>query len=126
MMKCGQLLAVFLLVLMVGCNMSGCGRGIFNTEPFTDMTKDEHGRSKIADTPRNWRDWREEIGFALEAEAAGKRANGGVTWNEFWLLRFRALERTQENAPKYIDYIIEARRRAGLPELEGYPPAADD
>jgi len=37
-----------------------------------------------------------------------------------------ALESSQENAPKYIAYIIESRHRAGLPPLEGYPPPAGD
>lgn len=125
-MKRVQLIAFFLLLLVVGCSMSGFGRGIFNTEPFVDTTKDGRGRSIAADSPRNWRDWREQIDPQLEAEAAGRRAPGGVAWNESWLLIFQALESTQENAPKYIAYIIEWRRCAGLPELESYPPPVSD
>jgi len=45
-------------------------------------------------------------------------APGYKTWNEKWIWQIRAIEKGQENAPKYINHIIELRRRAGLPELE--------
>ena len=41
------------VVLLMVYSMSGCGRGIFNTEPFTDTTQDTQGRSIAADTTRN-------------------------------------------------------------------------
>jgi len=110
------------MVLLMGGNMSGCGRGIFNTEPFTDTTKDVHGRAIAADTARNWQEWREVVDPQLAAESMGRKPPGFSTWNEKWIRQLRAIEKTQENAPKYIAYIVEARRRAGLPELEGYPP----
>lgn len=120
-MKRIGLLALSVMALLVGCNMSGCNRGVFSKEPFVDKTTDAQGNSVAADTPRNWQEWREEIDPQLRAEATGKRPPGYQTWNEKWVRQLQAIETTQENAPKYIAYIIEERQRAGLPGLVGYP-----
>lgn len=122
--NCIQLLTT---VLLMGVCMSGCGRGIFNTEPFVDAKKDEHGKVVLRDTPRMWADFIENVNREVARERAGDFAQGRIPWNEFWLRRIQYMQGgTQENAPKYIAYIIESRRRAGLPELEGYPPRADE
>lgn len=118
-----QLLVV---VILMGASMAGCGRGIFNTEPFVDAQKDAQGNTILLDTNRNWQDWREAIDPQIRAEISGRSAPGFPTWNEKWVRQLQAIEKTQENAPKYIAYIIDARRRAGLPELEGYPPPASE
>lgn len=102
--------------------MSGCGQGLVNTDPFVDAKKDEHGNVTLLDTPRNWRDWREAVDPQIRAETLGRNPPGFATWNEKWVQQLHALNSGQENAPKYIAYILEARRRAGLPELEGFPP----
>jgi len=118
-----QLLA---MALLMGVSMSGCSRGIFNTEPFVDARKDGQGRSVLLDTPRMWQYWREDVDSAVAKEVVGKRPGGGIpSWNANWLRAIKANE-NRENAPKYIAYIIESRRRAGLPELEGYPPPPAD
>lgn len=109
------------LTILVGCGMSN-GGSIFNTEPFVDAKKDEHGKVILLDTPRMWQYWQEDTDRDVAKEVAGTRPGGGISsWNTFWLRVIEANE-GRENAPKYIAYIIEARRRAGLPELEGYPP----
>jgi len=90
------------------------------------MTKDERGRSIAADTQRNWQEFQWDIDPQIEEERMGKPAPGFPTWNEKWVRALAWISKTQENAPKYIAHIIESRRRAGLPELEGYPPPADE
>lgn len=118
-----QLLTV---VLLTGCSMSGCGRGIFNTESFVDAKKGEHGNVVLLDTPRMWQDWHDEVDRAVSNEVAGRRPGGGIaSWNAQWL-RVISANSDRENAPKYIAYIIESRHRAGLPELEGHPPPESD
>lgn len=118
-----QLLTV---VLLTGCSMSGCGRGIFNTESFVDAKKGEQGNVVLRDTPRMWADFRENVDREVAKERNGDPAQGRISWNEFWSRRLGHMESgAQENAAKYIAYIIESRRLAGLPELEGYPPASD-
>ena len=118
-----QLLAI---VILMGVSMSGCGRGIFNTEPFVDAKKNEHGKVVLLDTPRMWQYWQEDTNRDVAREVAGTRPGGGIpSWNALWL-RVISANSDRENAPKYIAYIIESRRRAGLPELEGYPPPASD
>lgn len=110
----------FSLVLLMGCNMSGCGRGIFNTEPFVDAKKDEQGNSVLLDTSRMWNEFRETVDMQVENERLGKRPPGVPTWNEHWLRVIKHMQSgSQEHAEKYIAYIIESRRKSGLPELEG-------
>ena len=106
--------------------MSGCGGGVFNTEPSADWGKRPDGREILLDTDRNWRDWREGIDSAIRTEKAEMKALGFPDWGVFWNREISRIEATRENAPKHIAYIIESRRRAGLPELEGYPLPAGD
>jgi len=113
------------MVVLMEVSMSGCGRGIFNTEQMTDRAQDAQGRSIALDTPRNWQFFREAVDPDIVAESEGESAPGFSTWNEKWVRQLRHLKSGRENAPKYIVYIIESRRRAGLPELEGYPPPAE-
>ncbi len=125
-MSCLRWVQAMAVVFLMGCCMSGCSRGVFNTEPFTDTTRNAQGHSIAADTARNWEFFRELVDPQISSEAQGKRPPGFSTWNEKWLRQLQHIESGRENAPKYIAYIIESRRRAGLPELEGYPPPAGD
>ena len=55
--------------------------------------------------------------------SSGRPPGGGIpTWNAQWLRVIEATGQGRENAPKYIAYALEARRKAGLPELEGAKP----
>lgn len=111
-------LPLLLTLFLAGGGMFGCKNGIFNTEPFVDTTTDAQGNRVAADTQRNWQDWRESIDQRIKTETAGKKAPGFNDWGQHWQSIFTALERSQENSPRYINYIIEQRRKAGLPELE--------
>ena len=42
---------------------------------------------------------------------------GWTHGNKSWLLIIDAVRESQENAEKYVRYIVENRRSAGLPEL---------
>lgn len=114
------------MMLMMGVGMSACGRGIFNTEPFVDATKDNSGNVVLRDTPRMWQDWKAEVDRAVANETMGRPPGGGITsWNQQWL-RVIAANSSRENAPKYIDYVVNSRRHAGLPELDGVPPSSSN
>jgi hypothetical protein len=85
-----------------------------------DFTRDAQGNKIIADTPRMWRDFTEGVDRSIANEVAGINRNGGRTWNEAWLSTIRYNQTGREHPQKYIDYIIERRRKAGLPELVDY------
>ncbi len=103
------------VLLLAGC--FGIG-GLLNTDPGYDIVTDESGRRWFADTPRNWRDWTEIMDEYIQEEASGQRVTGGLdSWNTRWLLTIKAVRESQENAEKYVRYIVENRRSAGLPEL---------
>ena len=103
------------VLLLAGC--FGIG-GLLNTDPGYDIVTDESGEWWFADTPRNWRDWTEIMAEYIQEEASGQRVTGGLdSWNTRWLRIIRAVRESQENAEKYVRYIVENRRSAGLPEL---------
>jgi hypothetical protein len=100
--------------------MSGCGRGLFNTEPFVDAKKDAQGNSVILDTPRMWGYFKDDVDREISRERNGDFAQGRVSWNDFWLKRIRNMsDGSRENSEKYVTYILDARREAGLPDLPG-------
>lgn len=104
--------------------IAGCS--VFNTEPLIDSRRDEQGNIVVLDTPRMWRDWIDETDWAVRSELAGERPGGGImTWDENWRRVIKA-NSDRENAAKYIDYLIDARRRAGLPDLEGHRLVDED
>lgn len=116
-MKLRIILFALAMVFLSGCEMS-----IFNTEPFADTKRDAQGNVIIKDTPRMWQDFKQIMQMHIESEKAGQAAPGVESWDKFWLLRINYLrDENQENPQKYIDYIIEERRKAGLPELSDYP-----
>jgi hypothetical protein len=102
--------------------MSACSSGLFNVDPGYDGKKDSQGNSVLLDTNRNWQDWVELVDLQIKSEIAGSSAPGFATWDEKWSRQLRAIEKSQENAPRYIDYILDKRRQAGLPDLVGYQP----
>jgi len=118
-MKCEALLPARLLWLSSILLASGCG--LFNTEPFADTTYDQSGNLVVADTERMWVSFIERVGRRVNNELAGYKPEAGkASWDEFWLWWFEGIEEAQENAPKYIEYIVRTRRNHGLPDIEGY------
>jgi hypothetical protein len=109
------------LVLVAILALTGCAGSIFNTEPYSDTQKDAQGETTLRDTPRMWAYSVSVTDMQVASERNGEHAPGVATWNEHWLLRIRANQSSQENASKYISYMVDARRKAGLPELIGYP-----
>lgn len=113
-----SLMRLLLFPLLVGCmGMNGCKSGLFNTEPFSDSVVDEGGNKLLADTTRNWANFIEMMDLHIASELDHARAPGVDTWNIFWMYRFKAIKTNTENPDRYINYIINSRREAGLPEL---------
>ncbi|MEE4316035.1 MAG: hypothetical protein V2I74_03535 [Erythrobacter sp.] len=111
-----KLFPVLLLILLMGCNVTGCG--VSNTEPFVDAEKDEQGNVRILDTPRMWQDWQADVDRAIAKEVNGEPPGGGIkSWSVQWQRVIRA-NQDRENAQKYINYIFVKRQEAGLPPLE--------
>lgn len=116
-----NLLWLICLTISAGCGMSN-GGSIFNKEHFVDAEKDAQGSVVLLDTPRMWRDWQNDVNRAVANEAGGRPPGGGIeSWNAQWR-RVIGANKDRENAPKYIAYIVESRRKAGLPELEVSSP----
>ena len=111
-------IAVFMGLLAIG----GCNA--YKADPEFDHGKGvKHlpdGTLILADTPAQWESFRATVDMHIAEERAGKTPlySNPLTWNDFWNGRLRAIEAGQgENWPRYAAYIVEARRRAGLPAL---------
>jgi hypothetical protein len=104
--------------VLLGAYMSGCGKGIFNTEPFVDSHRDNEGNVILEDTPRMWQNFIESVDRRVADEVAGERPEAGKkTWNEYWLWSIQIIPKNRENRQKYVNYIIDKRRQEGLAEL---------
>ena len=58
------------------------------------------------------------INMAVAAEARGERPSAGFqTWPSYWSWRCRLWQKYPDTAQADINYLLEARRRAGLPPL---------
>ena len=73
----------------------------------------------IPDTPELWYEFVVVTNGAVSREKSGGPPAGGVqSWTEQWTRVLRELRKGyQENPDKYVEYIIEARSAAGLPDL---------
>jgi hypothetical protein len=85
-----------------------------------DYGKTVDGKTYMRDTPRTWKYLKWEIDEGINLELKGKPPGGGFkSWNEarvHGILHFRNSGQV-ENPEKYIAYLIEQRRKAGLPEI---------
>ena len=50
-------------------------------------------------------------------EKDGRTASGFESWEEFWANSIKNMKRYPDTAEKDIQYVIQARKRAGLPDL---------
>jgi len=108
------ILAILLAVVLAGCS------GLLNTTPWVQSKQDERGRRVLVDTPELRKELTDSYDRAIERERKGMKPSGGIaTWNQSWQMIFKANERDGENPDWYKNYIVQKRREAGLPELEG-------
>jgi hypothetical protein len=84
-----------------------------------DYGKNADGETYLRDTPRTWGFLTSQTDEAVRSELEGKPPGGGfASWNEKWVKGIEDLRSGYvENPEKYIDYIIEERREAGLREI---------
>jgi hypothetical protein len=85
-----------------------------------DYGKTVDGKTYLRDTPRTWAYLTKETDDGIALELKGKPPMGGLkSWNEGWVRGIRHLRNSGEveHPEKYVAYIIEQRRKAGLPEI---------
>ena len=83
-----------------------------------DATHDAQGNVTLLDTPRMWQEFVFMTDLSIQNEVAHSRYTGGMANEEGRLRSMHSIRKTTEHPQKYIDYIIEARRSAGLPEID--------
>lgn len=103
---------VFVVLVMVGLGIAASGKNF-------GFTRNAQGEIILLDTPG----MRSDATFAydenIKMEQEGHRLSNGMSWNEVWLNAIRSIRTNTENPEWYVQYIIDRRREAGLPELEG-------
>lgn len=88
-----------------------------------DPTTGKWERKKV-DT--DWQDFQQSVDRKIQSELRGEAPfAGATTWKEYWSDWVAALRESKRTGGKRLDYdravayIIQRRREAGLPELEG-------
>ncbi|OOC61264.1 hypothetical protein [Paenibacillus ihbetae] len=110
----GVVVLFIILVLVVGwiaSKMDG-NMGI-------ESKRDEHGNIILLDTPAMRESAMLAYDGSIQMEKRGHIRSNGQSWNEVWLRTIKSVRKNTENSEWYVLYIIEKRREAGLPELEG-------
>ena len=112
---------LFLVGLLIAC-LPGCTA----VPPYdeVDYGKTADGKTYLRDTQRTWSVLSRETDEAIARELKGKPPGGAMkSWNENWLRVIGNIrEGKQENPEKYVAYIVEQRRRAGLHEIVSPEP----
>jgi hypothetical protein len=89
----------------------------FPRDDSMSTRRDATGKVIVLDTPSG----RERAAMAYDGSVAmerrGHQMSDGSTWNDRWLHTIRAVRSLGENPEWYVQYILTARRAAGLPEL---------
>ncbi|MEF3305372.1 hypothetical protein [Paenibacillus sp. GYB003] len=88
-----------------------------------DIRRDEYGNVILLDTPGMRIGAASAYDQTIEMEKRGHVNSDGMSWNDRWLGTIRSIRKNTENPEWYVQYIIEQRRKAGLPELEGVDEA---
>ncbi|MFC4598082.1 hypothetical protein [Cohnella hongkongensis] len=115
----GSLAAVaVLLVTAAGTYAALKGRG-----NELDVRRDEHGNVILLDTPSMRIGAASAYDQTIEMEKRGHVNSDGMSWNDRWLGTICSIRKNTENPEWYVQYIIDQRRKAGLPELEGVDEA---
>lgn len=106
-----------LLLIVAGACAVALLAGCYDT--FVDARYDEDGEVILEDTEKNWGYFAESVDRDVIREAReGRPGAGKETWLEFWNWRIRNISENRENRDRYVSYILEQRRTAGLPELD--------
>ena len=108
--------------LLAGCSIIEAGSA--KRVEGVEGKKLEDGSWYLYDTQSHRAEFQRMMDMHIEGEKSGGTPYHGrdTSWDEFWMSRIRVLTPDrQENSSEYIDYIIDARRQAGLPDLHDYP-----
>lgn len=105
---------VFILVLLVGIIASK-----MSSFDKSNYMEDEHGNIVLLDTSAMRAGSSSAYDSTIQMELRGHKLSNGESWNDAWLRTISSIRQHTHNPEWYIQYIIEQRRKAGLPELEG-------
>lgn len=106
------IVGVAAVLLLAVCAKAFSGDGI-------DYRKDGEGKVILRDTPAMRADAAMAYDGNIAMEKRGHKLSNGASWNDEWVRTIRAVRRNTENPEWYVQYIIQKRREAGLPELVG-------
>lgn len=113
----------FLIAAAVIVLLAAAGYFFRIADKDIDSRRDKHGNIVLLDTPRMREFAADSYDRTIEMEKRGHVNSNGMTWNERWLGTIRSIRKGTENPEWYVQYIIDQRRKAGLPELEGVDEA---
>jgi hypothetical protein len=106
--------SVLLILLMTECAFLN----VFSPSPY-QLIRDSKGNEILRDTQGEREEFKWAMDGHIQHELAKDHTPGSKDhdWRAFWKSHIRVVRRNSQNAQWYVDYIIDARRSAGLPEL---------
>lgn len=123
-MSSGMWIALAVVAVVgLGLVISACARATPSDTMGADFRRGPDGRVILLDTPRMRADAAAAYDGNIAMEKRGHVISTGASWNDEWLSTIRLIRRDTENPEWYVNYIIEHRRQAGLPELHGVEDA---
>jgi hypothetical protein len=83
------------------------------------LIRDGDGNKILRDTKSHRDEFKSTVDFHIGCEIKKYPATGSKShsWRVFWMNRIKFIRNGSENPQWYINYILEARRAARLPEL---------
>ena len=75
---------------------------------------------------QQWAMFLQSVEIRVRRESEGKPPSAGETWEEFYNIWIHNLRNGSDNPDDEIEFLLESRRKAGLPDIEVYPPESSD
>ena len=102
---------IYLLSFVIACTFLGCTPVVYNYDLKTGKLEKRYASS--------WQDaaFMDTVDIDIKAELKSKELPDGVNWHDHWIHRCESLYYDPHLGDPYIQYIIDKRREAGLPEI---------
>jgi kynurenine formamidase len=102
---------IYLLSFVITCTFPGCSSAVYSYDLKTGKREKRFASS--------WQDaaFMDTVDDGIKAELKSKKHADSTNWHEYWISRCESLYYDPHLGDAYIQYIIDKRRQAGLPDI---------
>jgi len=102
---------VIFLSFVAACTFLGCAPVVYNYDLKTGKLERRHV-SNVGDAM-----FMDTVDIDIKAELKSKEFPDGINWHDHWIHRCEQIHYSPGMGDPYIQYIIDKRREAGLPDI---------